>query len=313
MERITATIEDKDIDDLVEQLRQQRANWNPVERAAKNKDQVIIDFEGSIDGKPSEGASAKDLPLVLGSDSMIPGFEKGILGAKAGDELELNLSFPKDYHAADVAGKSVVFKIKVQKVNEVDLPKIDEAFLKAFGVTEGGVEKLREDFKKHMTKELKNTIRMQNKTNVFDKLIEKNNVELPQVMIDDEVKSLYKESQQHGQNKVDDNAEVTVPEEAKKALEQPAARRVKLGFLVREFIQANELKPDAAQVKKLIENMASSYEDPTEFVKWYHGDRQRMAQIEAAALEDQAVEALFSQMKAVEKTVNYKEVMERQA
>jgi trigger factor len=310
IEKVASEIQATDLENLVEQLRKQRTEWNEVEREAKKDDQVIIDFDGSVDGEPVEGGKAEKVPLVLGSNSMIPGFEDGIIGAKAGDDLEVNVKFPDGYHEAKLSGKPAVFKIKVHKVNEAKLPEVNDEFLKQFGVKEGGIEKFKEDLKKHMTKELEAAVKVKNKNAVLEKLLEINKVEIPNALLEAEIEALHQQMhQQQGQAPEKDHK---LTDEERKHLEEPAKRRITLGLLIGEFIKKNELKPDADRVKTLIESMSSSYENPAEFVKWYYGDKQRLGQIEAVAMEDQAVEKLLETAKIVDKKMDYKDVMQAQ-
>src|SRR5690606_11067919 len=148
--RALAEVQDSDVDNMVENLRKQQAKWEEVDRAAQDGDQVVIDYRGTRDGEEFEGGKAENQPLVLGSESMIPGVEDGIVGLKAGDDKSLKLSFPEDYHAEELKGAEVEFEIKVHKVSEQKLPELDDEFFQQYGVEEGGLDQFKEEVRSNM-------------------------------------------------------------------------------------------------------------------------------------------------------------------
>lgn len=312
IEKISAEVTDKDVDNVLEKLRKQRADWVEVDRAARSGDEVIIDFDGYANNEQIKNGKAENAPLILGSNIMIPGFEDGIIGAKAGDQLEVHVTFPVEYHEPSLAGKPAEFKIKVHQVREAKLPELNDEFAKNFGVREGGMEALKKDLRKHMTSELENLLKSRNKEKVFTAFLEANEVQLPKALVESELEALHASAHQHHHHGHDhDHHECKMTEEERTALLAPAERRVKLGLLVAELIKKHELKPDAERVRKLVEGLAGSYENPEEFVKWYYTDKKRMGQVEMMAVEDQALEKLLEGATVKVKEVNYDEAISR--
>ena len=313
VERHTATINDEDVDTMIENLRKQRQEFAKKEGEAAEGDQVTFDFEGSIDGEKFEGGAAEDFKLVLGSGQMIPGFEDGIVGMKAGDEKTIDVTFPEEYQAENLAGKAAQFKINVKTVEEPKLPEIDEEFLELFGVKEGGVEQLKADVRKNMTREVKNAARNQVKQATFDALLEKNEFDVPSAMVDQEVDRqrnlmMQRFAQQFGGN-ANSIAKDMLPREL---VEEQAIRAARLGVLVSRVIEENELKVDQERVETFIKETAENYEDPAEVIEYYTNDAQQRANIESVVLEDQVVDFLLEQGKVTDKEVGYQELLASQ-
>jgi len=304
--RVTADVTDADVDAMIEKLRSQRTVWNDVERGAKDGDTVHIDFKGMIDGEAFEGGTAQNVPLVLGSGSMIEGFEAGLLGAKAGDERTLEVTFPQDYRAEHLAGKDAVFEVKVQRVAEPRLPEIDEEFVKAFGVEEGTVEALRADVAKNMRHELKQRLNSIAKERVMDALIAANPMEVPKALLNQEAErmkqQMVQDMQQRGQrSSVDLPASVFADQ---------ARRRVHLGLLVAEIINEQKLSPSEDQLRETIADFAESYEDPQEVVDYYLQDPNARKSIENLVLENLVVEWALAQMQVTDEAKSFSDVMD---
>lgn len=313
VERHTAEINDEDVDTMIENLRKQRQEFAEKEGEAAEGDQVTFDFEGTTDGEKFEGGSAEDFKLVIGSGQMIPGFEDGIVGMKAGDEKTIDVTFPEDYQAENLAGKEAQFKINVKTVEEAKLPEIDDEFLELFGVKEGGVEQLKEDVRKNMTREVKNAARNQVKQAAFDALLEKNEFEVPSAMVDQEVDRqrnlmMQRFAQQFGGNANSIDKDM-LPREL---FEEQAVRAARLGVLVSRVIEENELKVDQERVETFIKETAENYEDPAEVIEYYTNDPQQRANIESVVLEDQVVDFLLEQGKVTDKEVGYQELLASQ-
>ncbi len=308
VDKMTAEINDADMDEMMKRIQEQHAEWSEVDRAAKEGDQVVIDFVGYLDGEKFQGGEANDYPLELGSKSMIPGFEDGLLKAKAGQEVELNVTFPEEYHSADLAGKPVVFKTTVKKVNEKSLPELDAEFAKTFDIEDGDLDKLRAEIRESMQRELEQKLIEINKKTVFDQWLEKNDVQLPNAMVDSEIQSMQQEMIQRMTGGQDFDVS-QLPEFPRDMFEDQAKRRVTLGLLVREFVKQKELKPDNKKVQETLETMARAYERPQDVIAWYHGSKDRMAQIESKVLEDQVVEVLLADAKVAEVNKSYQDVM----
>lgn len=309
IERQTAEINDADVDNMLETLRKQRAQWNDVDRAAQNDDQVTIDFQGKIDGEAFDGGRGENMPLTLGSGSMIPGFEDQIVGMKADEEKTIDVTFPDDYAKEDLQGKAAQFDIKVHKVQAQDLPDIDEEFVKAFGVEDGDVAKLRENLTQHMQRELDTKVKNDAKANVMDGLLEANTLDVPKALVEQEIQRLKEQAfQQFG-----GNAPVKLEDFPNEPFQEEADRRVKLGLLLGEVIKQQEIKADADKVQEMIQQMAASYEDPSQVVSYYNENPQMLQGIESVVIEDQAVEWIASQAKVTEKAVSFDELMKEGA
>ena len=300
-----SSVDESDLSEMMETLRQQRKVWNDVDRASQNGDQIVMDFVGSIDGEEFAGGSAKEAPLELGSNSMIPGFEDQLVGVSKGDEKTITVNFPEDYRATELAGKEAQFQITVHAVKVSELPEVNDEFAKEFGVEEGGVDALRADIRKNMERELKQTLENKDKQAVMDLLLEKNDFPVPGSLITDEIGRLKK--QMIDQMQVPEGSEPELDDELFKS---DAERRVKLGLLVAEIIRKNEMKPDPDKVRSTIESMAASYEDPQQVVDYYYSNREYMQNIEGLVLEQQVTDWAMAEATVQAEAKPFKEVMQ---
>ncbi|MEI8596234.1 trigger factor [Photobacterium sp. SP02] len=307
IEKPAAEVKEEDVAQMLETLRKQQANWAEVDAAADANSRVTIDFTGSIDGEEFDGGKAEAFPLAMGQGRMIPGFEEGIVGKKAGEEFNIEVTFPEDYHAENLKGKAAVFAIKLHKVEAQELPELNEEFVKKFGVEDGSVDGLKAEVRKNMERELKQAVKGRIKDQVLNGLIEQNDIAVPSALIDQEVNALRQQAvQRFGGNA--DNA----PELPRELFEEQAKRRVVVGLLLGEVIKAEELKADDERVKALITEMASAYEDPTEVVAYYEKNEQLMNNMRNVALEEQAIDALLAKAQVSEKQVSFNELMNQQ-
>lgn len=310
VEKPAVEIKETDIEEMMETLRKQHADWKEYKRKAKKDDRVTINFVGKIDGEEFEGGKAEDFVLELGKDRMIPGFEKPIVGTRAGESCVVEVTFPEDYHVDDLKGKAAQFEVDVTKVEGLALPKLDDAFVEQFGVAEGGVEGLKAEVKKNMQRELDQTVKANVKQQVLDGLLEKNVIDLPTALVDQEIEVLRKQAaERFGQQQ----AGGSMPELPKELFEENARKRVSVGLLLGEVIKNNELSVDDAKVNALIENMASAYEDPTEVVEYYKNNQEMMQQMQNVALEEQAVDLLLETVNTTEVEKAFGDIMNKQA
>lgn len=305
IEQQTAEIGDAEVDSMVETLRKQQSDWVDVERAAESGDRVNIDFEGFKGGEAFAGGKADGHELVLGSGTMIPGFEDGLVGASAGDEKELALTFPEKYHSEELAGQDVVFKVKVNKVAAPQLPELDEAFFAKFGIEEKTLEGFKVEIKKNMEREVKQALKSKLKSKVLDELVKLNAIDVPKALIAGEVDRLRQQAvQQFG-----GGAQIDPSNLPAELFEAQAKQRVSVGLLVGELIQSKELKADADRVRATIEEMAESYQEPQEVIDYYYGNQEQLAQVEALVLEDQVVDLLLESAKVSAVAVSYEEAI----
>lgn len=310
VERQMATVSDGDVDTMIENLQKQRQTFETKDGELGDGDEATFDFEGSIDGEKFEGGSAEDFRLVIGSGQMIPGFEDGMKGMKAGEEKTIKVTFPEDYQAENLKGKEADFKISLKEVKEAKLPELNDEFFELFGVTEGGLDKLKTDVRKNMEREIKNAARNQVKQAAFDALVDKNEFDVPNAMLAAEIDRqrnlmLQRFAQQFGANPntFDKNM---LPDEL---FEDQALRAVRLGVLVGQIIDKQKLEVDQERVTAFIAEAAENYEDPNEVIEYFTKDKQERAGIEAVVLEDQVVEYILSQAKVTDKEVKYQDLL----
>ena len=308
VEKPVVEVTDADVDAMLDTLQKQQATWKETDAAATAEDRATIDFNGSVDGEEFEGGKASDFVLAMGQGRMIPGFEEGITGKKAGDTFTIDVKFPDDYHAENLKGKDAKFDIVLKKVETRELPELTADFIKRFGVEDGSVDGLRAEVRKNMERELKGAIRNRVKSQVLDGLVEANNIDVPAALIDGEIDVLRRQAaQRFGGN---EKQALELPREL---FEEQAKRRVVVGLLLGEVIRTHELKADEDRVKVLIEEMASAYEDPQEVIEFYSKNNELMNNMRNVALEEQAVEAVLAKAKVTEKETNFQDLMNQTA
>lgn len=309
VEKITTEVTNEAIDKTIDILRKQRRTFAQRAQAdvAVDGDRVTVDFEGKIDGETFSGGKAEDFQFLVGEGQMLKEFEDAVRGMKAGESKTFPLAFPADYHGKDVAGKTADFLVTVKKIEAANLPEVDEAFAKALGVAEGTVEGLRADIKKNLEREVKFRVQGRNKQAVMDALVSKAELELPKASVQAEVARLLEgaraELQQRG---IKDAEKAEIPEDV--FLPQ-AERRVRLGLVVAELVRANELHATPDQIKAHVEELAASYEKPEDVARWYFGDRQRLAEVEAVVIENNVTEFVLGKAKVSDKAVSFDELM----
>ncbi len=309
IEKLTAEVQDADIDKMIDTLRQQQASWSDVERPAAIGDQVNIDFTGTKDGEEFEGGKAEGQKLELGTGSMIPGFEDGIVGMQAGEEKVLSLTFPDDYHSEDLKGAAVEFQVKVNSVAEKTLPELDEEFYSKYGIEGKDEAEFRAEVRKNMERELKNAAKTKVKNQVMDKLIEAHQVDLPKALISGEIETLRNQMmQQFGGAQPNMDLKSLLPDDMFK---EQAERRVALGLIVAEIVKAADIKVDSDRVRAMIDEMASTYQEPEEVVNYYYSNQQLLASVESAVLEDQVVDHVLDGAKVTETASTYEEVVKQ--
>lgn len=304
VEKPIAEVLDSDVDAMIETLRKQQGIWKTAEREIQNYDRALLDFTGTIDGEEFDGGKATDFVLVLGQGRMIPGFEDAILGHKAGDSFDIDVTFPKDYHVENLKGKAAKFAAVLKKVEGLELPELTEDMIRQFGISDGKEDTLRTEVRRNMERELKSAIRTRIKNQVIEGLVKNNEIDVPSAMIDREMIVLRDQAaQRFGGNK-------------DKALELPNARfepeakkRVIIGLLFSKLIESEKLEADDTHVNALIGEIASTYEDPKEVIAYYSNDKKAMENLKAVALEDHVVDFLLGKAKVTNKTYSFSELM----
>jgi trigger factor len=299
-----------DLETMLGTLRKQHATWEKTEAAAASGDRVIIDFVGSIDGEEFEGGKASDFTLELGQGRMIPGFEDGIIGKKAGEEVTVEVTFPAEYHAENLKGKAASFAVTVKAVEAQQLPEVNDEFAKLFGLAEATVDALKVEVKKNMERELNNSIKARVKDQVIKGLLATHEVEVPQALIESEIDVLRRQALQRFGNNLDPKQ---LPELPAALFTEQAKDRVKVGLLLGEVIKTNSLQVEDARVQSLIETVASAYEDPQEVIQYYNSNKELLQGMRNVALEEQAIDLVLTKAKVTEEKAKFDEIMNPQA
>jgi trigger factor len=297
------SIADSDIDGMLENLRKQRADWQPVETKAKDGLQVRVDFNGTINDEPLEGGQGEDVPIVLGQGQMLPDFEKNLQGLAAGDEKTFKLKFPKDYHAEHLAGEKAVFTVTVKEVAEQLLPELDEAFVQAFGIESGSLDELRGDIRRNMERESSERVRAEVKRQVMEGLLDANEILVPAALVDDESRRLQSEATQQ----MGEAAGEPAPLEG---FRDAAERRVRLGLLVGAVINEHKIEVDRERVKAKVDEICTPYDQPEEIAKMYFQNPRLLSQVENVVLEEQVVDLLLDKAKVSSKATTFDELMQ---
>jgi trigger factor len=309
VERIATEVTDAAIDKTIDILRRQRRTFQqrPAAEGAQEGDRVTIDFEGKIDGEPFAGGKAEGFQFVIGEGQMLEQFDKAVRGMKVGESKTFPLKFPDDYQGKEVAGKEADFLVSMKKIEAQHLPAVDEAFVKSLGIAAGTLEALREDVKRNLEREVKFRVQARNKAAVMDALVKVAELDVPKALVEAEVERMTAAAREDLKKRgVKDADKAPIPAE----LFQPQAeRRVRLGLVVAELVRANNLQAKPEQLQAHIEEVAQSYEKPAEVVRWYLGDRQRMAEVEAVVIENNVTAHVLGQAKVVDKTVPFDELM----
>lgn len=306
IERPIVEVVETDVDNMIESLRKQHLEWSEVDREAKMGDQVIVNFVGTIDGEEFQGGTGNDVDVELGAKRMIPGLEEQLVGTKAGDDVNIKVSFPEEYPAKELAGKPAEFATTVLKVMEAVLPELTDEFVKKFDVQEGGIEALRSQVRDNMKKELEQTVQARIRARVFDGLVGLKLCEVPQALVDGEIENLMK---QREQMLIQYGGAGRAPEMAPAEFQEEAERRVALGLLLSEIVLKNEIKVPPARLREEVEKLASGYDDPDMVVKHYYSDKERLSQVETATMEKMAVEWVLDQAKVTDQETSFDDLM----
>ena len=296
-------IGDADVDEMIEKLRIQRAEWPSVERKAQAGDRVVVDFAGTIDSEPFDGGEGKEVPIVIGEGQVIEDFEKALKGMAAGDHKSAKVRFPKDYAAANLAGRKAVFEITVLRVEERRLPDVDAQFLAAFGVEEHGIDGLKAEVRANMQRELDERMRVEKRQKVLDAFLAANPIDVPRALIEQEISNLQADTMRR--MGLDDVSQAP----ARARFETPAQQRVSLSLLIGKLVEDQGIELDRERVDARIKELASPYERPGDVERLYRSDRQLLSQVESGVLEDQAIDLLYGMAQIKDKKTAFSEFM----
>lgn len=305
VEKVTAEVTDDDLAKTLETLRHQHVTWKNAKRAAQQEDRVTLDFNGLIEGQSFEGSQASDFELILGSNSMIAGFEAGLAGMQVGEEKTLELQFPNDYYVKTFADKPVTFTVVVKAIDEPVLPELDEKLAKKFDVDT--VEDLKKNIRGNMAHELTSTLHRQLKNQMIDALLQYNKIDVPEVLLQAEINRLRKRMDAQMKNQLDNVKDRPILPDA--LFKDQAHRHALAGLLMLHLVEKYELEPDMVRVDAMVVQLASVYEDSEAMAKKFREDTQYMEEIKQLVLEEQVVEKVLSFAKVEEKTKSFAEVM----
>ena len=317
IEKVKVDVSDAEIDKTIDILRKQRLHYHVKgeqgehgdggsDLTAKNDDRVTVDFVGKIDDVEFAGGKADDYAFVLGEGRMLAEFESATIGLKVGESKTFPLSFPEDYHGKDVAGKTAEFTITLKKLEWAHLPELNADFAKSLGIVDGDMQKMREDIKANLEREVTGRVKAKNKDAVMDALIKIADLDVPKALVAQDVQRLVEMTRQDMAQRGMNVKDMPFPPEL---FEAQAERRVRLGLILADVVKENALQATADQVKAQVEDFAHSYEDPQQVVKYYFSDRNRLAEVEALVLEENVVNYVLGKTKVTEKTVAFDELM----
>ncbi len=307
-EKQEVEITDENVEAMIESLRQQRAEYTEIKRAAKADDKVIIDFVGKVDGEPFEGGAAEDQELILGSGKMIPGFEDGIMGMTAGKEKTIEVTFPEEYQNKELAGKKAEFDITCKQVLKPELPKLDKDFMEALGARGKTKAEFQQEVKENMAREARQAASGKIKNQIIDQLLETSEFDAPSALVDQEIQRLRQEAVQQfgGSQQMDPNQ---LPKEL---FTDQAERRVRTGLIFSEIAKQYEIEPDDASVKARVEEIASVYQEPQSVVDYYMNNQEQLAQVQSLVVEDAVVDRVLQDAQVTETKVDYYEAVKKE-
>lgn len=306
VQRAVCDVGDAEIDKTLDIMRKQRATYEAVGRAAADGDKVTVDFVGTQDGVAFEGGSGTDFPLQLGEGRMLPEFETAVRGMTAGEKKTFPLTFPADYRATQLAGKTVQFEVTVKGVEQPVLPAVDEAFAKSLGIADGDVAKMRAEVKANLEREVKTRLKSRTKDAAMNALLSGASFEVPKSLIQADQERLAELARQDLVSRGIAAKEAPLPPEI---FAPQAERRVRLGLLLAELVRAENLQAQQQQIRKTIEEIAQSYERPAEVIQWYLSNRDRLSEIETVVVEDNVVDWVLKNAKVVDAPVSFDELM----
>ena len=308
IEKPIVQINDENLETMIQKLREQRKDWSEVSRAADKGDQVLVDFEGRIDGELFEGGAGKDMAVEIGAGQMLAEFEAGLNGILAGEEKLVEVNFPEDYHGKDVAGKTARFSLKATRVSEAILPEIDESLAKSFGVEDGDLDKFRADIRANMEKELAQKLKLHMKQIALAGLLDENQIIAPSALVVEEVKSLKIQAAERMGQDLESFDPASIPDSL---FEEEAGKRVRTGLLIGEVIKSENIQLERDLLESTLTEMAAAYEQPEQVMEYYRQNKDARTSLEAMVLEEQVVGHILSKARVTEKETSFEEMMDK--
>ena len=311
LEQIDSKVSEEDVAASLESISKRHTDWVEVDREARIGDRLEIDFVGKINNIEFKGGKHENYVLELGTKSLIEGFEAGLVGAKPGAQVELELTFPQDYHSKELAGKLAHFSIKVHKVIEAKIPELDDDFAKKVGIEEGGVTQLKQVILQNLQRELGRRIQNRNKEIVLNKLLESKPIDLPKTLIENEIKRMQEQFEQQ-LKQMQYQSRQHMPKISDDKLQDQARRRVNFALLILEYARSNDIKADPDKVEQKLATIAQAYEEPEKIIAWYKAHQEQMIEVESSVVEDQVIEKIIDEANVNIRTLSYNEIMNPQ-
>lgn len=311
--RSVTEVTTEDVDKAIDKLREQHKTYDEVERESRDGDKVVIDFEGHLDGETFEGGSGEDTEVNLGEGQILPDLERALVGRRAGESFEQDVSFPDDYNAADLAGRTAQFEVTMKSVSEPVLPELDAEFLQQFGIEDGGVDELREKLTESLRGQADQAIESQVKQQVMDALYAHNPIAVPEPTVAEETQRMRQEAagrlpQEMQQDQ--ETLEQLIPDEA---LREGAQRRAALGLLLAEVIAEKEIELDSERLETKLDALAAQYGDQAEQVKQYYRSNEQLLQgVQAMVMEEQVIDVLLDGAEITEQALDLDALMNQQ-
>ena len=303
--RPVATVADEDVERMLDTMRKQRRTWKTVERAALASDRVVVDLQGIVDGRALDEAGATEMPVELDAKRMVDGFEDGLVGVRAGEDRTLELVFPEGY-PEHLAGKPVTFEVKVHRVEEPEVPEIDDEFAQGFGVADGGADALRREVRANMQRELANGIAAVMRQRVMEALLADREFDLPESMVRDEVaRAIGRRREELERSGIDPEQAALDPAE----FEGPVRRRISLDLVIAEIIRKHAIELDHSRVRGRVEAIASTYPEPARVFEWYYSDRENLSGIESLVFEEQVVEWVLEHARITDEQTSFDRIL----
>ena len=307
IDQVTSKVTEEDEERALQDLQDRSTEYKSVKRKSKEGDRLIIDFEGLMDGESFEGGAAEAFEIILGRGTMIDGFEKGLIDIAPGKNVEVNATFPEDYHVENLAGREAIFKVKVNEVGSPIELKRDDEFAKKFG--ESDFETMKTRMTSQMKMELDSRLVQQNKDTAFSALLEANDFEVPEGSVSSEALRL----QQDMESRMEQQGMPSKGKLPAEMFNEEAARRVKLGLLINKIATDSEITAEKDLVDAKLNEMSLQYgESAQQMIDWYNTDPSRLANIESIVVEDLVAKHIADEAKVTSTEKNFLEIMNTQ-
>ena len=308
VERPSVNVTQSDVDKTLDTLRKQRMQYELVGRPAAKGDRLNIDFRGTIDGEEFAGSKAENSSLILGEGRFLKDFEEPLTGMSAGQSKTFEVTFPENYHGKEAAGRTAAFEVKLNAVEAARLPEVNAEFARSLGVEDGDIERLRAEIQTNLEREVANRIKARIKEQVMQCLLDTTSSQAPKALVEAEMERLMHDARRDLASRGVNPKDMPLPQDL---FQERAQRRVSLGLILAELVKTHGLQPKPEQVRAMVEDLAQSYENPAEVVKWHYAAPDRLNEAESLALEDNVVQWVLEKVKVEDKPMTLDELMGR--